>query len=840
VLSGSGDLSGYSTLNLWDAASGVLIRTFEGHSGRVSSVAFSPDGARVLSGSDDNTLKLWDAATGALIRTFETRQQSPGGHLGWVHSVAFSSDGARVLSVREDNTLKLWDTATGALIRTFEGNSASVESVAFSPDGARVLSSDDGTLKLWDAATGALIRTFEGNSASAATDGARVLSGTQDPHGHNTLKLWDAATGALIRTFEEGDSWVYSVAFSPDGARVLSCSGDPGGHNTLKLWDTATGALVRTFKGHSDPIRPVAFSPDGARVLSGNLDDTLNLWDAASGALIRTFEGHSEWVSSVAFSPDGARVLSSCYDGTLKLWDAATGALIRTFEAHSKVGSVAYSRDGRHIASGSQDTNIRLWDPATGELAALIGGLKREWLAVTPKGFFAASPGGNELLAIVRGLDATTIGQVHQSLFNPDLVREALAGDRDGEVRKAAEIINLDKVLDSGPAPLVEITSRPPESKSNADLVAVSARISDRGKGIGRIEWRINGMTIGVTSAPVGAGLVYEVKRELALDPGNNAIEVVAYNRSNLLASLPAQTIIAYTGPPDRVKPKLHVLAIGINAYIDRGWKPPGAETTEAFPPLRLAVNDAIAFAAAMQEGGSGQYARVRATVALDTGATIAGLERIIDRVAEDVHPQDTFVLFVAAHGTSHTGRFYLIPQDYDGGANPYALDARAIGQDLLQDWVANRIKAKRTVLLFDTCESGALVGGYAHSRIDVPASEAAIGRLHEATGRPVLTAAATGKPALEGYKGHGVFTWALLDGLRNGDTNNNGTIELSELVAHVQALVPRISAELRGSGRAAVALSGSTNSGQASISFRQTARFGSRGEDFTLVKRLQ
>ena len=112
MLSGSWD----KTIKLWDAATGALIRTFEGHSDGVWSVAFSPDGDRVLSGSDDKTIKLWDAATGALIRTFE-------GHSGGVMSVAFSPDGARVLSGSEDKTIKLWDAATGALIRTFEGHS---------------------------------------------------------------------------------------------------------------------------------------------------------------------------------------------------------------------------------------------------------------------------------------------------------------------------------------------------------------------------------------------------------------------------------------------------------------------------------------------------------------------------------------------------------------------------------------------------------------------------------------------------------------------------------------------------------------------------------------------
>ncbi len=101
-----------------------------------------------------------------------------------------------------------------------------------------------------------------------------------------------------------------------------------------------------------------------------------------------------------------------------------------------------------------------------------------------------------------------------------------------------------------------------------------------------------------------------------------------------------------------------------------------------------------------------------------------------------------------------------------------------------------------------------------------------------EATGRPVLTAAAEGKPAFEGYEGHGVFTWALLDASRHGDRNGNGTIELSELVAHVQDEVPKISAKLNGRGRAAVAARTSADN-------RQSARFGSRGDDFTLVRQL-
>jgi hypothetical protein len=549
---------------------------------------------------------------------------------------------------------------------------------------------------------------------------------------------------------------------------------------------------------------------------------------------VRTFEGHASWVRSIAFSADGNQVLSGSDDNTLKLWDLASGQLLRTFQGHTgRVWSVAFSPDGARVLSGSRDATIRIWKVATGELlATLMGSATENWLTLTRDGFFAGSVNGDGILSIVRRLEITTISQVHQSLFSPDLVREALAGDPDGELKRATEITNLDKVIDSGPAPLIEIIPRSPHRTSDTDLITVAAHIKDRGKGVGRIEWRVNGIVTGVTNVAAGAGPDYEIQKALALDHGDNAIEVVAYNARNLLASLPAHTTISFTGTADAVKPRLHILAIGINAYHDTGWTPPGAKAPEYFPPLALAVRDAESFAAELSEAGKGFYGEVRVWPAFDADATPSGLDKIIQKISAEIGPRDTFVLFAAAHGYSHDGRFYLIPQDYQGGTNPAALSRGAIGQERLQDWIANRIKAKKAVLLLDMCESGALTNGYAHSRTDAPASEAALGRLHEATGRPILTAAAAGKPAFEGYRGHGVFTWALIDALYHGDTNGDGLIELSELVAHVQNTVPRISDELQGIGRAAVVIGG--------LADRQSAHFGSTGGDFALVRRLQ
>jgi hypothetical protein len=136
------------------------------------------------------------------------------------------------------------------------------------------------------------------------------------------------------------------------------------------------------------------------------------------------------------------------------------------------------------------------------------------------------------------------------------------------------------------------------------------------------------------------------------------------------------------------------------------------------------------------------------------------------------------------------TGRFYVIPQDYDGGDNAEAFAQRAIGQDMPQDWLANRIKARRAVFL-DTCESSAPIACHSRSRTDTT-TDVAVRRLHEATGWPVLTASASNQSAYEDSLDRirvrdGLFTWALLRPLRNGDRNNNGLIELSELVAYVR-----------------------------------------------------
>jgi WD40 repeat protein len=371
VLTGSYD----NTAKLW-SIDGQEIRSFTGHTSAVTSVAFSSNGRQILTGSKDNMAKLW-SIDGQEIRSFP-------GHADAVTSVAFSSNGRQILTGSEDNMAKLW-SIDGQEIRSFPGHADAVLAVAFSPDDRQILTgSYDKTVKLWSI-DGQEIRSFPGHAEAVlavafSSGGRQILTGSLD----KTAKLW-SINGQEIRSFVGHANAVCAVAFSPNGRQVLTGSYD----KTAKLW-SINGQEIRSFVGHASAVRSVAFSSDGRQILSGSLDKTAKLW-SIDGQEIRSFVGHADVLCAVAFSLDGRQILSGSSDKTVKLW-SIDGQEIHTFSGHDIADkAVTFSPDGRQILTGSYDKTAKLWSINGQEIRSFVGHSEAV-LAV------AFSPDGRQIL----------------------------------------------------------------------------------------------------------------------------------------------------------------------------------------------------------------------------------------------------------------------------------------------------------------------------------------------------------------------------------------------------------------------------------------------------------
>jgi len=350
---------------------GTCISIQRGYAAPVRTVAWSPDGARIASGSEDGVVQVWRVEdggdpTGRKVALYAN-------HSGCVYAVAWSPDGTRIASAGHDKTVQVWNIATPSL----------------SPRQV-----DRGATR-WLMPFSSLMGGSKGFSYRGHTDDVRAIAWSPDGEyitsagNDHTVQVWHASTGRTIATYRGHSSWVYAVAWSPDGKYIASAGRD----KRVRLWDAATGAHLHSYRGHSSVVRAVAWSPDARYIASAGNDRTVQIWQAGTRELICTLHGHTDYVNSLAWLPrtqslhlgqgsnlpDGAvrgklvqgemRVLSGSNDKTAKLWDVVRGKGVAASERHifsycghsSWVWAVAWSPDGTRIASASDDKTVQVW-----------------------------------------------------------------------------------------------------------------------------------------------------------------------------------------------------------------------------------------------------------------------------------------------------------------------------------------------------------------------------------------------------------------------------------------------------------------------------------------------
>jgi len=346
------------------AGSPTLAWETAGPYAKIGSVAISPDGETIVTGSGDKTIRVWRAVDGSMVRTLT-------GHTGAVNSVAISPDGNAIVSAGSvgDSTIKVWDLSSGTLLRTFPVPGSSDEGYGYAAE-----------------------------CVAMSTVGTIIVSGGAD----NSVKLWSFLDGALLETlvaYVASYTGLYEVAITPDGGTVLSIDTN----QRLAAWRVADGTLLHLIDtGHTGYGGTIALTPDGNTAVSGGGDKKIRIWSISDGSLLRTLPVSSDgdiahWpaVGKVRISSDGGTIVSSG-GAEIKVWNFASGVLLRTLPLPQHAPhSLAISTDGGYIVSGTDAGTLVAWRvdppfsqwPSSVETAVTALPARPELLQNTPNPF---------------------------------------------------------------------------------------------------------------------------------------------------------------------------------------------------------------------------------------------------------------------------------------------------------------------------------------------------------------------------------------------------------------------------------------------------------------------
>jgi WD40 repeat protein len=358
-----------------------LIRTYKGHTDSVWSVAVTPDGNKIISGSQDGTIKIWNLNSGNLEHTIEAHNDS-------VKTVC--TDGLRIISGSRDKTIKIWNLKTGEIVRTLSGHLKAVNAIVLTRNSSKIISgSDDKTLKIWELRTGELLHTFVGNCSPVQTVTTVFAKNKEwivySPYNH-ILRVWNLETGEEEFTLGESDKvWsekVLSIAATRDEQHVVTTSQN----GTIIVWKVGTWKKECTFKGHSESIHTVAVTPDGKYIISGSsFYGTIKIWRLDTLQNEATFIGHTASVLAVTVTPDGQKIISASGNSLnsseylLKVWHLEKCIKQKneceiTIAHSDSVEVVTFTPDGKEVISVSKDHTLKIWQVGTWKNKATFKG----------------------------------------------------------------------------------------------------------------------------------------------------------------------------------------------------------------------------------------------------------------------------------------------------------------------------------------------------------------------------------------------------------------------------------------------------------------------------------
>lgn len=797
----------HKTIKLWNIVTGNQIKTLKGHENTILSLAFSPDGKTLISGSDIankgyGMIRVWDVEIGQQIKSFES-------HAKRIWSVAYSPDGKTVASGSDFGAVKLWSIETGQQIKSLEGLLFPVLTISFSPDGKTLAAGgNDRIIKLWDVRSGQQIKSLEGSSGSILSiafspDGKTLVSGIDSVgSGQSQIKLWSVESGQPLKTFNVDLLFreAVSVSFSPDG-KIVAYSGNFD--DDVKLLNIENGQQIKSLDGHSGAVMSVAFSLDGKILASGSYDKTVKLWDIETGRQIKSFEGDSG-ILSVAFSKDNKTIISSSFT-TIKLWDVTTGRQVKSFTGHPQlVKSIAFSPKNNLFVSGSTDTTMKIWDKKKyEELATLISLDNNDWIITTPDGRFDTNklenPQGLHWIMPDNSFDPLSFEVFMRDYYEPNLLPRLLKCTEENncnqEFKPVRNLTELNRTQ-----PKVRIAEIRPTTSADVVQVAVEAEdvVSEFQKdkqgnflrsGVEDLRLFRDGQLVGY--APDGEGAVgvdkqgkftktFTIKLPKNRDVNEFNFTAYAFNSGRVKSETASLT---YTLPQKlpTASGNAYLVTIGVNANENRRYN------------LRYAANDArklqeelskrlpksnykkivqIPLVSDYDKDGrltenNATKQKIKAVFGKLAGKTVSN-DALTDipnaNLLEKVQPEDLVLIAFSGHGyADREGVFYLVP--YDIGKNNSggfeAIKPKTISSDELSLWIRD-IDAGEMMMIVDACHSAAAVQGKDFK--PGPMGARGLGQLSYDKGMRILTATQADNVAIElGNLHHGLLTYSLV-----------------------------------------------------------------------------
>ena len=818
----------FGEIHLIDFSTGRIARALKGHTSGIESLAFAADGKRLGSGSEDRKARIWDLATGQCEHVLE-------GHTDDVKGAVFSPDGRRLATASFDTTGRIWSAETGKLEAELKGHAEAVNCVAWSPDGQFIATgSDVCAIRLWSP-DGHYVRSIEGlenlvRSLTFAVDSRELLATWGAITGEAGAGLLDVATGKRRIRFARHSDSVATGALSPDGSLAATTGGDNG---ETYIWKTADGSVTQSLTAKGRAVWSTGWSSDGKAIAWGNtyrfqshndrgpIEHTFRVADlelsAAHGdAFVRARPAQGAISlkrvddTTLAIEPRRAQTAATikltreddsvnsftilsddrvAVGGVhrLYLFDARTGQEVRQFLGQpGMVSAVAHSPVGRLLLSGSKDQTLRVWDPDRDEplLSLFVAG--DDWVAWTPEGYYAASPGGEKLMGwhVDNGRDQMAsfypAAQFRKALYRPDVIKLILTT---GSTERALEVADqargketvqteVAKVL----PPTVEIAI--PRHGTTVESPKLEVRAIARSRG----ENPITSLRLLLNSRPyhgqAGLKVIEEPKlgevrstwADVELKPGLNSVVVQADSSVSQGLSDPIE--VTYEPREEVQLPALYVLAVGITEY-------PG--------DLRLhyAAKDAEAIDRAFRQKSSPLYRTVEVKLLTDAKATRKEILAGLTWLRKEVTKNDVGVVFFSGHGqTDNEGSLYLLPVDGD----PTDLLATALPNDQFKKAMAGI--SGRVLALLDACHAGA-AGGDDRIRKGPPngLTDNLVRDLVTGEVGVIVMASSTGREfSLENNaERQSNFTLAIVEGLSgNADYNKDGSVYLNELDTYV------------------------------------------------------